>query len=840
MKKILIFAFSCLVAVAAHALPAQPGIITVTQSDGTVLTLRMVGDEHFHYFVDVNSGQQMLRTDNGDFYAAQPAQLAALKTAAIDRRNKTNAKRLERLTEYQRRSGVITDVAELATSAPKKTPGHFNGSLTGQRKGLVILVNFTDLEHSSEDPQAEWNAAFNEVGYNKNGHIGSVHDYFYDQSYGQFDLEFDVVGPVTVSRAMKYYGQNNSYGSDAHPAQMVAEACQMVDSSVDFKDYDWDGDGEVDQVYVIYAGYGEASGAPAETIWPHEYWLEYGYGQKLHLDGTYINTYACSSELRGASGKILNGIGAACHEFSHCIGYPDFYDTDYSGAFGMNAFDILDNGSYNGPDGTGTVPAGYTAYERWMAGWLEPVVLKEGCEVEGMRNIGEYPDAYVIYNETKKIGVREVDEYYLLENRKADRWFTYPGAHGMLALHVDYSSSAWAQNTVNDVATHQRMTIIPAGQSYGTYQESYKSWFCSLNDYRSMLFPGSKKIMELTDEMHYNSGGKLFNRNTDGTYKMGKPITEIIEDTNENTISFIFMGGHDDGNRWHLTFNAGDGKTTIQDWQQTKNSETLILPEATSSYPGWRFFGWTTSYVAPSKERPEILIAPGTKYKPTADVDFYAVYGYNPDGELLDEFHYVTNLRSGQEYVFLSKGAATTADVYAISAEKLLDETYQRTPEGVKVTVDFEAAQPTIVNPPSSMIWRAEGTEDLLSLINGEKYLMISNGGMGLTVMPTTLGWNTDYGLYGTTSGGAKYFTHTSTAKFSFSTTRTKSSRVFAYEKCDFSDREVTYATSLPEGISQITAGSNSLSTSIFDLQGRKVTPAAHGVFIQNGRKEIR
>lgn len=95
-----------------------------------------------------------------------------------------------------------------------------------------------------------------------------MHDYFYNQSYGQFDLTFDVVGPVTVSKNMKAYGGNNSNKEDIDPAGMVVEACKLAASKVNFADYDWDKDGEVDQVYVIYAGYGEASTDIEDTIGP--------------------------------------------------------------------------------------------------------------------------------------------------------------------------------------------------------------------------------------------------------------------------------------------------------------------------------------------------------------------------------------------------------------------------------------------------------------------------------------------------------------------------------------------------------------------------------------------
>lgn len=852
MKKVLLSCLTALCALTASAMPARPGTFTVRQSDGTVLTLRMVGDEHFHYFLDVNSGRRMELAANGDYTVISEQEFVRRQAAAKQRLSQANGLRLERMSKFQQAAGITLNPEEISAKGPHKAVGTFNNHLNGQKKGLVILVNFADLDHTLDDPQLEWDEAFNKVGYNKNGHVGSVHDYFYDQSYGKFDLEFDVVGPVTVSKAMSYYGKNNSYGSDSHAAEMVAEACKLVNNQVDFKDYDWDGDGEVDQVYVIYAGYGESSGAPAETIWPHEYWLEYGYGQKLYLDNVYINTYACSCELRG-NGRglaIQNGIGTACHEFSHCIGYPDFYDVDYGGCFGMDEWDVLGSGGYNGPANACEVPAGFTAYERWMAGWLEPIELNDGAEITNMPCLLDEPVAYIMRNKAKGTMARPTEEYFLLENRQAKKWFTYPGlsadgtlkAHGMLVTHVDYNKTNWMQNSVNTGAV-QRMTIIPAGKTFGTYNSSYKSWYVTGEEYRSMLFPGSKKVTELTNESHYDVNGKLHNRNTDGTYNMNIPLTAITE--KDGKISFLVKGGLDLGYRWTVDFEPGEGTTTMTSWQQKENAEGITLPEATAKYAGWHFFGWTTSDVKGSTQRPADIMPAGTVYKPQANVKLYAVYGYGLDGELNDEYQLTDAIENDAKYMLVSKNAAATVDIVAVSADKLVLNTATKTPEGVVVDVNFDGAVPCIVAPAASLVWKASITDDLITLSNGGRYLLISSGGLTLNDTPAYVSYDATYGLYGKNSSGASYYIHNSSGKFSVSTTKTKSSRVYLYKLSDFSDRQVYYSTYPVEhldadGISSVAVDHNFFSTATYDLQGRRVNNASHGIYLQGGRKVLR
>ena len=376
-----------------------------------------------------------------------------------------------------------SNTLRLTRSASKSAKRSLGESqiLKGEKKGLVILVNFANKIMSMSNANEVFDAMFNEIGYDRNDAVGSVHDYFYDQSYGQFNLTFDVVGPVTVSNNYGYYGSNGTSlnGGDIKADEMIVEACKLADEQINFADYDWDGDGEVEQVYVIYAGYGEASGGPKNTIWPHESHLEYQESGVLTLDGVTINTYACSCELTGGSGTTLNGIGTACHEFSHCLGLPDLYDTGYSGGFGMSYWDIMSSGSHCGPNGHGEVPTGYSAYERQFAGWLELKELDSPCVINDMPSISEEPIAYAIYNDNHR------DEYFLLENRQNVKWFSYTGTyedcHGLLVTHVDYSETAWKNNKVNSSTKHQRMTIIPADMSYGSTYTSEGGTYYALN-----------------------------------------------------------------------------------------------------------------------------------------------------------------------------------------------------------------------------------------------------------------------------------------------------------------------------------------------------------------------
>lgn len=534
-----------MLAASAFAVPAKRVKRQVQQPDGSVLTVMLRGDENFHY-TSTEDGQPLVQRADGaycyatldsngkltasaqvahdvesrgaaelsflNYYTAESQKVRSL---GMERAKQRNARRMARLANR----GVVDASGKPVRRVMAGATGGEGIGVTGKRKGLVILVNFKDKKMQSKHTQAEWNDYFNKVGYNKYGNNGSVHDYFYAQSYGKLDLEFDVIGPVTVSKNMASYGANDAQGNDIDPAGMIKEACELAyaKEKMDMSQYDWDGDGAVDQVYVIYAGYGEAAGGEPNTIWPHEWDIQSG-GYSLVLGGQRIRTYACSSELNGGSGTYISGIGTACHEFSHCMGIPDFYDTAGGGCFGMDAWDLMDYGSYGGD---GYEPTGYNTYEKWVSGWIEPTILTAPCYIKNMKPLSDAPEACVVFNEANK------NEYYIFENRQLKGTDVALPNHGMLVIHVDYDQKVWFDNEVNNTSNHQRFTVVPADNKLTSETVTGDT------------YPGTTKSTELTDTS--KPAATLFNANSDGRKFLGKPVTEITE--KDGLISFTFMGG---------------------------------------------------------------------------------------------------------------------------------------------------------------------------------------------------------------------------------------------------------------------------------------------------------
>ena len=499
-----------IVTISCLAIPAKRVRKNLTLTDGSTVVATLTGDENGHWYVD-DMGRTLTEDSAGMAHYLSLYEIDLCMKAKAERMNIRNNSRKARLAK--------------ATSV--LTRGSSNGAsqgYIGKKKGLVILANFTDKKFTYT--QDDFNALANEKGYSKNGARGSVSDYFRDQSYGKFEIEFDVVGPYDLSHPMEYYGKDTKHieGEDSLVGEFVTEAVKLADKDVNFADYDWNHDGEVDQVYIIYAGYSEEQGGPSNAIWAHEWDLEsakeddYGGDGPVLLDNIWINTYACSSELNDFKGSTMCSIGTMCHEFSHCLGLPDLYDTRASGMnFGMDSWSLMDYGSYNDE---GRCPCGYTSYERWAAGWLEPVELTTTNSYQ-LSPITNSPEAYVIYNEAN------YNEYYLLENHQLTSWNEASPGHGMLILHVDYDDEIWENNTVNNTTSHQRLTIFHADNKAYTND----------TDLAGDPYPGTSGNTSLTDTS--KPSAKLFNKNKDGRKYMGKPITNITEEI-DGTIIFSF------------------------------------------------------------------------------------------------------------------------------------------------------------------------------------------------------------------------------------------------------------------------------------------------------------
>lgn len=534
MKKLylmlsMLFAFGA----AANAVPAKKLQKVITLTNGTQVSVELRGDEYLSWWEGTDGTAYRATADDAVFEAFD---LEAQKPAAAARRARAEQGRVARLAR----------VKNSLKDADDKMRGLGGDHITykGVKKGLVVLVDFKNKKFADGHDLEYYKNVINGKDFSdeEEGYVGSVRDYFLAQSNGQFELDFDVVGPVTMSNNYGYYGGDGAYQKDEKVYEMIKEACDGIQDKVNLKDYDWDGDGEADQVFFLYAGLGQASGGSAGTIWPHESELRYWPCGVLSYSTGKINTYACANELQpetqGSSRYISAGIGTICHEFSHCLGFADMYDTTGGGGYGMSVFDVMDQGSYNG---NGFVPCNYTAFERIYAGWVEAIELIDPATVKDMKSVSDYGRPFIMYN------YKNTNEYFLLENRQNTGWDKgLYGSYGLLIVHVNYVPSRWANNSVNSSAEKiQCCTVVNADGSRENTQYSLQG----------DLYPYEVKGVTMNDEFTDESepAAKLYTKNSDNSYALGIPITQIKR--SKGSISFLVCGG-DANNVIDNTFNG--------------------------------------------------------------------------------------------------------------------------------------------------------------------------------------------------------------------------------------------------------------------------------------------
>ena len=534
MKKLylmlsMLFAFGA----AANAVPAKKLQKVITLTNGTQVSVELRGDEYLSWWEGTDGTAYRATADENVFEAFD---LEAQKPAAAARRARAEQGRVARLARVKNSLKGVDD----------KMRGLGGDHITykGVKKGLVVLVDFKNKKFADGHDLEYYKNVINGKDFSdeEEGYVGSVRDYFLAQSNGQFELDFDVVGPVTMSKNYGYYGNDGAYQKDEKVYEMIKEACDGIQDKVNLKDYDWDGDGEADQVFFLYAGLGQASGGSAGTIWPHESELRYWPCGVLSYPTGKINTYACANELQpetqGSSRYISAGIGTICHEFSHCLGFADMYDTTGGGGYGMSVFDVMDQGSYNG---NGFVPCNYTAFERIYAGWVEAIELESPATVKDMKSVSDYGRPFIMYN------YKNTNEYFLMENRQNTGWDKgLYGSNGLLIVHVNYVPSRWANNSVNSSAEKiQCCTVVNADGSRENTQYSLQG----------DLYPYEVKGVTMNDEFTDESepAAKLYTKNSDDSYALGIPITNIKR--SKGSISFLVCGG-DDNNVIDNTFNG--------------------------------------------------------------------------------------------------------------------------------------------------------------------------------------------------------------------------------------------------------------------------------------------
>ena len=563
MKKLLLWvALTFLSITQMWAITANPELIRFHQPESEIfLNIYLKGDEKVHW-AETEDGYTLLHADNGALMYAmvnENGNLVASSYLATDPKDRSeevinflaNTKKHLHFSKAQ-----VEEMLSLWNDFSKMKNGPKTmQNVIGEKRFLVVLFAFQDQEFTFR--KAEFQQLFNQINYTTGGRTGSVHDYYYDVSSGQFSLNVDIVGPFTGIYDTEHYGDtDNGYQDFAN------EAVDSAARFVDFSNYDNDGDGYIDGLHIIFAGKGEEATGIASQIWSHKW----NIFNEPEYNNTIINVYSCSPEMSGSTGENITAIGVICHELGHVFGAPDYYDTDYAGSGGeypgLGKWDIMSSGSWNR---NGITPAHHNPYTKiYIYKWATCDTLTD-AQMVTLNSVDRSNTDF------HRVNTATPGDFFLIENRQQNKWDRGIPGHGMIVYHIHPNASgSYVSN-----ARHPQQIYILAKTAQGVQAPtSSPSSYGDLNS-STAPFPGEMRRDSLTD----NSTPWFRPWNGQENHA---PITNISENSELQTVSFCFKGAQPSASNFVAT-GVSHNKMRL-DWANYGSYRVIIAQNESNTF----------------------------------------------------------------------------------------------------------------------------------------------------------------------------------------------------------------------------------------------------------------
>jgi M6 family metalloprotease-like protein len=301
-----------------------------------------------------------------------------------------------------------------------KQQGTYCMPTTGNSKMLVVPVQFKGKEATSaeqETAEQRIDAAF--FGTSEKTGWESVSSFYNKSSYGKLDIGGEVAPFYTTDETLnQYLASSNSSGSPTGGTNSILEGIYKTyftgsDPKYKISDYDSDGDGTIDSVYMVYyypySNYSEETNLTDDSgfLWAYTYWENSNSYDEL---GVYSwSSYYFMEE----GGYSLPDAHTFIHESGHILGLNDYYNCDpYKMIDGTQWYDL-------------TAPAGgltmqdnnvldQDSMSKYSFGWIDPVAIDEtsASATYSLKPFESSGDSIIIGN---SLNGTAFDEYLIIE-----------------------------------------------------------------------------------------------------------------------------------------------------------------------------------------------------------------------------------------------------------------------------------------------------------------------------------------------------------------------------------------------------------------------------------------
>ena len=243
---------------------------------------------------------------------------------------------------------------------------------TGDVEILVIPIGFTNSNYPNvrETLEKGFNGTPEDTGWH------SLTSYYNEVSYGALNIHATI---TDVYQTGARYDLRKGK-SETEDYKYLVDALKYFDATYDYSEFDQNGDGYIDCMYLVYLAPYMTDYNQSDLWWAYTYEFFEENTAETRLDGTGIDWYMWfsfeffSHEIY-ENGRESSTLGVTVnaetviHETGHALGLDDYYDyvsdgADYGGLGGLNMMDC-NQGDHD-------------PFSKAILGWIEPTVLKSG------------------------------------------------------------------------------------------------------------------------------------------------------------------------------------------------------------------------------------------------------------------------------------------------------------------------------------------------------------------------------------------------------------------------------------------------------------------------------